>query len=111
MRSELTLSGLYIVLASSSAINLGFITITPGKAISLGALAILQPSEGSITGPRVSCLASLWPISLGFNSGFAYSRLSLGYCSGWASPSLYRSVGGNSSFIGCPIGSFNALRV
>jgi hypothetical protein len=53
MRSELTLSGLYIALASSSATNLGFITITPGKAISLGALAISQPSEGSITGPRV----------------------------------------------------------
>jgi hypothetical protein len=56
-------------LASSSAISLGFITIVPGKAFSLGALAISQPSNGSITGPWVSCLASLWPISLGFDSG------------------------------------------
>jgi hypothetical protein len=56
-------------LVSSSAISLGFITIAPGKAFSLGALAISQPSDRSITGPWVSYLASLWPISLGFDSG------------------------------------------
>jgi hypothetical protein len=38
-------------LASFSAISLGFITMTPGKAISLGNLAISQPSDGSIAGP------------------------------------------------------------
>jgi hypothetical protein len=37
-------------LASSFAISLGFIIITPGKAFSLGALAISQPSDKSITG-------------------------------------------------------------
>jgi hypothetical protein len=56
-------------LASSSAISLGFIIIAPGKTFSFRALAISQPSEGSITGPWVSCLASLWPIFLGFDSG------------------------------------------
>ena len=74
-------------LASSSAIFLGFIIITPGKTFSFGVLAISQPSDGSITGPRVSCLASLWPMFLGFDSGSDHSRLSLGYCPNWASPS------------------------
>ena len=74
-------------LASSSAIPLGFITIAPGKTFSFGVLAISQPSDGSITGPQVSCLASLWPISLGLDSGSAHSRSLLGYCPGWASPS------------------------
>jgi hypothetical protein len=74
-------------LASSSAISLGFIIIAPEKAFSLGALAISQPSDGSITGLWVSCLASLWPISLGFDSGSIQSRLLLKYCSSWASPS------------------------
>jgi hypothetical protein len=54
-------------LASFSAISLDFITIVPGKTFSLGALAISQPSDGSITGPWVSYLTSLWPISLGFD--------------------------------------------
>ena len=76
-----------MLLASSSAIFLGFITIAPGKAISLGVLAISQPSDGSIAGPRVSCLASLWPISLKLDSGSIHSRLSLEYYPGWASPS------------------------
>jgi hypothetical protein len=49
-------------------------------------------------------------MSLGFDSGSVHSRLSLGYCPGWASPSPYRTVGGNRSLIGCSIGSFNALR-
>jgi hypothetical protein len=75
-------------LASFSAISLGFITIVPGKTISLGILAISQPSAGSIAGPRVSCFASLWPISLGLDSGSIYFRLLFEYCSGWASPSL-----------------------
>ena len=69
-------------LASSSAISLGFITIAPGNSFSLGALAISQPSDGSITGPWMSCLASLWPISLGVDSGSVQSRLSLEYCPG-----------------------------
>jgi hypothetical protein len=38
-------------LASSSAISLGFIIIAPGKAFFLGALAISQPFNKSITGP------------------------------------------------------------
>ena len=67
-------------LASFSAIVLDFITITPGKTLSLGVLAISQPSDGFITGPRVSCLASLWLISLGLDSGSVHSRLSLRYC-------------------------------
>jgi hypothetical protein len=74
-------------LASSSAISLGFIIIAPGKAFFLEALAISQPSDGSITGPWVNYLASLWPISLGFNSGSVQSRLLLEYCPDWASPS------------------------
>ena len=73
--------------ASFSAIVLDFITITPGKTLSLGVLAISQPSDGSIAGPRVSCLASLWPISLELDSGSIHSRLSLKYCPDWASPS------------------------
>jgi hypothetical protein len=56
-------------LASSSAISLGFIIIAPGKAFSLGVLAISQPSDGFIIGFWVSCLASFWPISLGFDFG------------------------------------------
>ena len=97
-------------LASFSAILLGFIIIAPGKTLSLGVLAISQSSDGSITGTRVSCLASLWPISLGLDSGSVHSRLLLGYYSGWASPFPYRTVDDNSSLIGCPIDSFNALR-
>jgi hypothetical protein len=54
---------------SFSAISLGFITIAPGKTFFLGALVISQPSDGSITGSRVSYLANLWLISLGFDSG------------------------------------------
>jgi formate hydrogenlyase subunit 4 len=71
-------------LASFSAISFSFITIIPGKTIPLGILAILQPSVGFITGPRVSCFASFWPIFLGFDSGSIYSRLLLEYYSGWA---------------------------
>src|SRR6266516_207920 len=97
-------------LASFSAILLGFIIIIPGKTLSLGVLAISQPSDGSITGSRVSCLASLWFISLGLDSGSVHFRLSLGYCPGWASLSPYRMVGGNRSLIGCSIGSFHALK-
>jgi hypothetical protein len=69
-------------LASFSAIFFGFITIIPGKTISLGILAISQPSAGSITGPRVSYFTSLWPIFLGLDSGSIYSRLLLEYYSG-----------------------------
>jgi cyanate permease len=68
-------------LVSFSAISFGFITIIPGKTIPLGILAISQPSTRSITGPRVSCFASLWPIFLGFNSRSIYSRLLLEYYS------------------------------
>jgi hypothetical protein len=46
-------------LASFSATSLGFIIIVPGKTISLGILAISQPSAESIAGPRVSYFASL----------------------------------------------------
>ena len=67
--------------ASSSAIFLGFIIIALGKPFSFGVLAISQPSDGFIMGPRVSCLASLWPISLGLDSGSVHSRSLLGYCS------------------------------
>jgi hypothetical protein len=75
-------------LASFSAISFGFITIIPGKTILLGILAISQSSAKSITGPRVSCFASLWPIFLGLDSRSIYSRLLLEYYSGWASLSL-----------------------
>jgi hypothetical protein len=69
-------------LASFSAISFGFITIIPRKTIPLGILAISQPSAKSITGPRVSCFASLWPIFLGLDSGSIHSRLLLEYYSG-----------------------------
>jgi hypothetical protein len=71
-----------MLLVSFSDIFLGFITITPGKALFLEDLAISQPSDGFITGSRVSCLISLWPIFLGPDSGLAYSRLLFEYCSG-----------------------------
>ena len=69
-----------MLLASSSAIFLGFITIAPGKPIFLEVLAISQPSDESITGSQMSCLASLWPISLKLDSGSVHFRLSLEYC-------------------------------
>ena len=95
---------------SFSAIVLGFIIIIPGKTLSLGVLAISQPSDEFIIGFQMSCLASLWSISLEFDSGSVHSRLLLEYCSDWASPSSYRTIGGNKSLIGCSIGSFNALK-
>src|SRR5438034_9726831 len=96
--------------ASFSAIVLDFITITPGKTLSLGVLVISQPADGFITGPQVSCLASLWPISLGLDSGSVHSRLSLEYYSDWASPSPYHMINDNKSLIGCSISSFNVLK-
>jgi len=57
-------------LAFSFASFLGLIIIPFGKTFSLKDLAVSQPSDGSMAGPWVSCLVSLWFKSLGFSSGF-----------------------------------------
>jgi hypothetical protein len=63
---------LYALRALFSAVSFRLITIFPGNRSSLGYIALLKPSEGSIARPSVRFFTNLCPSPFRFKPGSVY---------------------------------------